>query len=94
VTTPERDPQPEHGKVDDLGFALPEPARLSPTRAIAIGAGVVVVLGGAFLLSWLPRRRAHEALAVEAKRTVTEVQRVEVITPKVGSSDRSLGLPA
>jgi RND family efflux transporter MFP subunit len=94
MTTPEREPQHEPAKVDDLGFALPEPARLSPTRAIAIGAGAILLLGGAFLLSWLPRHRAHQELAKEAARTVTDVPRVEVITPKIGSSDRSLGLPA
>jgi len=78
---------------DDLGFALPEPARLTPTRAIAIGAVVVVVAGGAFLAGWLPKRHARAALEAETTGTDVSTLRVEVVKPQVGSSDRAVALP-
>ncbi|MGZ3448873.1 MAG: efflux RND transporter periplasmic adaptor subunit [Polyangiales bacterium] len=77
---------------DDLGFALPEPAKLSPTRAVAIGALVIAVLGGAIVMGVLPRQKAREALAAE-KSVDAGPPRVEVIAPKVLSSDRSIVLP-
>lgn len=78
---------------DDLGFALPEEAKLSRTRALAIGVIGVVVLGGAFLFGWLPRRHAQKELAAETKTTEGARLRVEVVTPKLASSDRALLLP-
>jgi RND family efflux transporter MFP subunit len=89
MTLHEEPPKRDH----DLGFALPEPAKLSPQRAVALGVVAIVVLGGAFLVGWLPRHRAQETLAAETKGTIAESQRVQVITPKVAKSDRSLALP-
>lgn len=77
---------------DDLGFALPPPARLSKTRAVALGAIVVAVLGGAIVMGILPRQKQHEALAAE-KSADAGPPRVEVVTPKVLASDRSISLP-
>lgn len=83
-----------HGqKGDDLGFAVPEPARLTPTRAIALVALACAILGGAFVAGYLPKRRARQALENEARSTQAAVPRVEVIAPKEGSSDRSIVLP-
>jgi membrane fusion protein, multidrug efflux system len=78
---------------DDLGFSLPEEAKLSRTRAVAIGVIGVLVLGGAFLFGWLPRRHAQKELAAETKSGENTRLRVEVITPKLASSDRALLLP-
>jgi membrane fusion protein (multidrug efflux system) len=78
---------------DDLGFALPEEAKMSRTRAVALGVAVVLVLGAAFLFGWLPRRNAQKALAAETRATESTRLRVEVITPKLASSDRALVLP-
>lgn len=78
---------------DDLGFSLPEEAKLSRTRAVAIGVIAVLVLGGGFLFGWLPRRHAQRALAAETQTTEAARLRVEVIAPKLASSDRALLLP-
>ena len=68
---------------DDLGFALPEEAKLSRTRAVAIGVIAILVLGGAFLFGWLPRRQAQKELAADTKTTEAAHLRVEVVTPKL-----------
>jgi RND family efflux transporter MFP subunit len=78
---------------DDLGFALPEPARLSRTRAVALGVVAVLVLLGAFLVGWLPRKRAREALVQETRSESGSRLRVEIVVPKVASSDHALTLP-
>src|SRR5690242_6961306 len=78
---------------DDLGFALPEEAKISRTRALAIGVMGVLVLGGAFLFGWLPRKHAQAELAADTKSNDSSRLRVEVVTPKLASSDRALALP-
>jgi len=77
----------------DLGFALPEPSRVSPTRAVAIGLTVLAVLGGAFVVAWLPKRNAQHELATSTKSSESALLRVQVVTPKVTQSDRSMALP-
>jgi hypothetical protein len=47
---------------DDLGFALPRPARVGRTRAVAFGVVAVLVLAAAFIIGWLPRRQARSEL--------------------------------
>ena len=78
---------------DDLGFSLPEEAKMSRARAVAIGVIGVLVVGGAFLFGWLPRRNAQKELALETKAGETTRLRVEVTAPKLASSDRALLLP-
>ena len=78
---------------DDLGFQLPPPAKVSRTRAVAIGASTLAVLGGAFVAGYLPRHRAKEALASEPKAGEGPL-RVQVLAPKELTSDRALMLPA
>jgi RND family efflux transporter MFP subunit len=78
---------------DDLGFDLPPPAVLTKTRALAIGVGVVVVLGAAFASAYLPRRSARAALEEGVKASEKAAPRVEVVAPQVVSSDRALVLP-
>ena len=85
-------PDPAHS--NDLGFDLPEPRRLSATRALAIAIIASAVLGGAFVAAWLPKRKAQNELATSTKSAESANLRVQVVTPKVKSSDRSMALPA
>lgn len=89
---PTQDAEPERAG-DDLGFDLPAPAVLSKTRIAAGIAIALVVLGGAFAAAYLPRRSARAALEASVKETQGAALRVEVITPQVASSERSLVLP-
>ena len=81
---------PQEGGLD---FALPPPATISRTRALSIGALVVTVLGAVFLLRWLPNRHAQAALAAETAEQKDTTPRVQVFSPTVVSSDRTLSLP-
>jgi RND family efflux transporter MFP subunit len=88
----------QHGKhgqasADDLGFDLPPPAKLSATRAVGFGAIFLAVIAAAFLLAWLPKRHAQHELATATKSAESAAPRVQVIVPKVKSSDRSMALP-
>ena len=78
---------------DDLGFSLPEPAKLSRARALALGVFALVVLALLFLLGWLPRRNAQKELAVDTRAAEGAKLRVDVVVPKLASSDRALMLP-
>lgn len=84
---------PAKAEADDLGFDLPEPAKMSPVRVVAIGAVALVVLAAAFLVAWLPKRHAQRELAVSTTSSQAAAPRVQVIAPKVRSSDRSMALP-
>ena len=77
----------------DLGFQLPPPADLSLRRAGVYAMIVAAVLGGAFAFGYLPRRRAQAELEERTAGAQDELRRVEVVTPKVGQSDRALQLP-
>ncbi len=94
AVTPHADggtPDPHaHG---ELGFALPPPAQISRARALAIGAMVLVVLGGAFLVRFLPQRHARAALEAETQGAEGGPLRVQVMTPAVAASDHALELP-
>jgi membrane fusion protein (multidrug efflux system) len=78
---------------DDLGFALPEPAKLSPARAALFALIALLVLSGALALGWLPRHKAATALAEQTQAQGSTLLRVQLLTPKVGQSDRSIALP-
>jgi len=103
MTTPQQGPEvnqfqapsaplPPQGGAD-LGFVIPPPARLSATRAVAIGAGMLMVLAGAFLLRWLPGLHTRAALEAETKGAGVALLRVQIVAPVVIASDRSLSLP-
>jgi membrane fusion protein, multidrug efflux system len=82
----------EPPRPDDLGFALPAAATFTPARA-AVALGLVGALAaGAFFAGWLPKKHARAALEEET-RTQNDVPRVQVLAPKVSTSDRSLTLP-
>ena len=88
-TTP---PESVHPAADDLGFDLPEPATLSRSRALTIGVIGATVLAAAFLLGYLPRHHAKTELAEGARAEAESAPRVEVVSPKITSSDRAIVL--
>jgi membrane fusion protein, multidrug efflux system len=77
----------------DLGFALPAPAKLSPIRAIVSFAALILVLGGAFLAAYLPKKRAERELAENARADMQAAARVSVVTPKEMTSNHAILLP-
>jgi len=78
---------------DEIGFAIPEPAKVSGVRVLAISLVVVAVLFGVFVSAYLPRMRARSALVQSTQASRSASPRVEVVTPKEGSSSHSLTLP-
>lgn len=83
----------EPEKRDEVGFELPEPAKVSGPRAVALALAALVVLGVVFLVVYLPRHRAHLALTSLAHSDTQAPLRVEVVVPRASSSDRSIALP-
>ena len=96
MTAPGREPEQPSAPVTashELGFDLPPPASVSRGRVVGIAIVGVLVVGAAFFFGYLPRRHDQAALA-EATVTAGKAQlRVDVVTPKIGSSDRALSLP-
>jgi len=101
VTSPEHSRSPDtatvppesvHPAADDLGFDLPEPATLSRSRVVTLGAVGAAVLAAAFLFGFLPRHHAKTELAEGARAEAEIAPRVEVVAPKVSTSDRALVL--
>ncbi len=86
-------PPPPTGKLDDLGFELPQPARVSPARVLGIAAIGLLVLAAVFLAGWMPKRKAKASLETASKAAVATVMRVQIVKPTVASSDRALELP-
>ncbi len=78
---------------DDLGFDLPPPVAVSRSRAIVLSVAAASLLAGAFFVGYLPRRAARIALTEATPAGGEELLRVEVVTPRAGSSDRALSLP-
>ncbi|WP_394838388.1 efflux RND transporter periplasmic adaptor subunit [Pendulispora rubella] len=89
-----REPASEPAEpADTLGFALPEPATLTKTRVVSLALGALVVMGGAFLFGYLPKRQARAALEESTKVATQTSARVAVISAKVSASDRAILLP-
>ena len=90
--------RPSHSANDaashhDLGFDLPAPASVSKGRVLIGGIVVVTVLAAAFVVAYVPRQRERAALAETARAAEHASMRVEVVSPKLGSSDRAMLLP-
>ncbi|HKU40915.1 MAG TPA: efflux RND transporter periplasmic adaptor subunit [Polyangiales bacterium] len=85
-------PKPDAAR-DDLGFSLPPPARVSPTTGIALGVAAIALLATIFLLGYLPRREAKQALAHDSREAGKQQLTVDVIQPKLLESTRELTLP-
>ena len=78
----------------DLGFELPTPTKFSGSRAtLAVVVGLVL-LGAAFMFGYLPRQRAHEALAGSTHATAEQPARVDTVSPKRLEDARTTLLPA
>jgi membrane fusion protein (multidrug efflux system) len=90
-STPVR-PQSVPPAADDLGFDLPEPVSVGRGKLVGIAAVAGVAVGAAFLFGYLPKHHARAALAENVRAEGTEATRVEVIAPKVVSSDHALVL--
>ncbi len=84
---------PKANDPSDLGFALPQPARVSRGRMLLLGAAAIVVLAAAFAIGFLPMYRQRQALQASVKSGAPVTLRVEVVKPAQTSSERAFGLP-
>ena len=87
-------PPPSDAPSADLGFDLPPPARPSRGKTLFFSGGVLLVLGGLFAVSFLPRKQAHAELEARAAQAAQALPRLVVAPPKLVSSERALRLPA
>ncbi|HEX8110144.1 MAG TPA: efflux RND transporter periplasmic adaptor subunit [Kofleriaceae bacterium] len=78
----------ERETAEDLGFALPAPARTSRTGVIVV---LVLLLGGLLVFGLSQRGKAHERTALPT--ATVRATHVQVIKPKVIDSDHALALP-
>jgi RND family efflux transporter MFP subunit len=85
---------PDHRHEAAIDFEIPPPARISTTQLAGLGAVVVLVLGAAFLSTYLPRKHQKAELAAATKANEARAPKLDVVTPKVVSSDHALVLPA
>ena len=86
----EHPPSDHSPKGDDLGFDLPAAARPSKVRILAGIVVFIAILGAAFFIGWLPKRRAHADLLTDTHEVETKALRVDVVSPKAKTSDRAL----
>lgn len=87
-------PRPTDAPSAQLGFALPEPAKVSRLRALTFVAVGLAALGGLFVLAFLPRRSARAELETRAADSGRALPRLAVAPAKLVESERSLKLPA
>jgi len=85
-------PRPERDDAD-LGFDLPPPAKISGPRAFALAFAGVAIVSTAFVVGYLPKKRARQELETSTQADTAAVLRVLADRPKVISSDRSMVLP-
>jgi RND family efflux transporter MFP subunit len=85
--------EPITPKADHLGFDLPPPVKVTRSRAVAIVLTAIVGLAVVFVASYLPMRRDRQALEAASKEQEVKTPRVDVVTPTIASSQRSLTLP-
>lgn len=78
---------------DDLGFELPPPTKVSSKRGVFIVGAAIAALVVLFLVGFLPKLLGRHELEKESSAEAGALPRVEVIQPKVLSSDRAMVLP-
>jgi membrane fusion protein, multidrug efflux system len=83
-----QDNLPHDQEPEDLGFALPPPARTSRARVLI---ALALAAGGAFAFGWSQRSKAFNHGAAPAAES--RLTRVEVIKPALVETDRALTLP-
>lgn len=93
MTRPSDPHDPSSRAQSELGFDLPQPTRASAGRVGFFSVLGIAVLGCAFLVTWLPKRKARQELEASAQADVSTLMRVDAISAKVLASDRSLILP-
>jgi RND family efflux transporter MFP subunit len=98
VTEPEQTPEgePQQGgapEQHELGFALPQPAKLGSSRGLIFVGVALAVLGAAFLIGYLPRQKASHALADTTAAAAKNVPRVDTISAKRLDDARTATLP-
>ncbi len=86
-------PSNEPPPVEEPGFSLPEPARLTWQRLVALCLLAVSIFVVAFMSRWLPMRQARARLDAEATGKRVALRRVRTTRPKLVSSSRALILP-
>ena len=77
----------------DLGFAVPEPARLTVSRALALFLAAALLAAAVFVSRWIPQKHARAALEAAVSATQATELRVRVTKPILISSTRALVLP-
>ncbi|MEO6601924.1 MAG: efflux RND transporter periplasmic adaptor subunit [Polyangiaceae bacterium] len=90
-STPVR-PQSVPPAADDLGFDLPEPVIVSRSKLVALAAFAGVAVCAAFLFGYVPKHHAKEGLIESVQAEGAEAPRVEVVSPKLVTSDHALML--
>ncbi|HEX3928899.1 MAG TPA: efflux RND transporter periplasmic adaptor subunit [Gemmatimonadales bacterium] len=89
---PEPAPQPHnHVLHDDVG-AAPPVTPVSTNRMVMIGAAIVVVLAGLFVMSFLPRRAVSRELAHDAAASAT-MPIAQVVTVRRAAVGGTIDLP-
>lgn len=76
-----------------LDFDLPAATRVPKRRLLTVILAVAGVLAVAFLIGYIERRNAADALAKSTEAAGHALPRIEVVTPKLLASDRALQLP-
>jgi membrane fusion protein, multidrug efflux system len=79
---------------DDLGFALPEPAKPGAARVLGLIALAIAVLACAFFLGYMPRKEHTAALAHSTAQSSEALRLVEIVKPKTVQSTRPMVLTA
>ena len=90
---PKAAPTKAEPHVGEIDFVVPAQAQVTRTRAVALLALGISILGAAFLARWLPTRHTRAALETESQIRETATLRVQVVSPTVVSSARALSLP-
>ncbi|MET0283353.1 MAG: efflux RND transporter periplasmic adaptor subunit [Polyangiales bacterium] len=77
--------EPKH----DLGFSLPQPAKVGSSRGLLFVVLLLVGLGAAFLIGYLPRQKASHTLADTTAASAKSAPRVDTIAPKRVDDERT-----
>ena len=78
---------------DALDFELPAAPKVGRGKLVGLAVVLVVVLGAAFAVAYLPRRHQTNALAEATQQAAEGKPRLEVVVPRLAASDRDLSLP-
>jgi membrane fusion protein, multidrug efflux system len=77
----------------DLSPPASAPARARGRRTALLSLGAVALLGGLFLVGYVPRQERRAALAQKAAARASELPTVVTVTPVPSKAERTLSLP-